>query len=141
MLCVCVCVCVCVCGFVRLAYVRVELARQDAAMQCKKFTPVLRCGCPAMHTFDLCCCIERKVLTPDCGVVAEFAALRSELIATSGSEVASIVQRLSFPPKTWGVVSLSEAEIEERRVGLESEQIPCPALVEAITTVAQFAIL
>ena len=94
-------------------------------MYCKKFTPVLRCGCPARHIFDLRCCIKRKVLEPDCGVAAEFAALRSELITTGGSEVATIVERLPFPPKTWGVVSLSESEIEERRVGLEREP-PAP---------------
>ena len=50
-----------------------------------------------------------------------FDELRSDLITTVGGEVAAIVDRLAFPPKTWGVVSLTEAELDERRVGLESE--------------------
>ena len=50
---------------------------------------------------------------------SEFVALRSELIAASGGEVATIVGRLPFPPKTWGVSSLTDAELEERRAGLE----------------------
>ena len=50
---------------------------------------------------------------------SEFAALRAELIAASGGEVAAIVGRLPFPPKTWGVSSLTEAELEERRAALQ----------------------
>ena len=54
--------------------------------------------------------------------MAEFDALRSDLITACGGEVASIVEALPFPRKTWGVVALTEVELEERRDGLESEQ-------------------